>query len=97
MDDWEGLLGRTAELAGEWLEGLDERRVFPDRSVEQLRAALDLALPDRPTAPLQVVEDLAAAATPGLVASPGPRYFGFVIGGTLPAAVAADWLTSAWD
>jgi glutamate/tyrosine decarboxylase-like PLP-dependent enzyme len=44
-----------------------------------------------------VLERLAAAAAPGLVASPGPRFFGFVVGGALPVAIAADWMTSAWD
>src|SRR5215211_1544146 len=54
-------------------------------------------LPDEGEDPVAVVEALAAAAAPGLVASPGPRYFGFVTGATLPAALGADWLTSAWD
>jgi glutamate/tyrosine decarboxylase-like PLP-dependent enzyme len=44
-----------------------------------------------------VIEELARAVAPGLVASAGPRYFGFVIGGSVPAALAADWLTSVWD
>jgi len=54
-------------------------------------------LQDEPLDPARVVEELAAAAEPGLVAMPSGRYFGFVIGGGLPAALAADWLTSAWD
>ncbi len=53
--------------------------------------------PTEGVAPEQVVEELARDATPGLVASPGPRYFGFVTGGALPAALGADWLASAWD
>src|SRR5207244_3572841 len=71
--------------------------VCPDVSVDELRAALGGPLPDGPTKPAHVVADLARAADDGLVAIPGGRYFGFVIGGAVPAALAADWLTSAWD
>ena len=47
--------------------------------------------------PAEVVRDLAARAEPGLLASGSPRFFAWVIGGALPAAIAADWLVSAWD
>ncbi len=91
------LLGRTAEIAATFLETLDERPVWPPASVEELRAALGGELQEAPREPLEVVEALAAASEPGVVAIPSGRYFGFVIGGALPAALAADWLTSAWD
>ena len=91
------LLRRTAEIAADFLETLDDRPVWPSASVGELREALGGALPDRPVDPLVVVEELAKTADPGVVAIPGGRYFGFVIGGSLPAALAADWLTSTWD
>jgi glutamate/tyrosine decarboxylase-like PLP-dependent enzyme len=97
VTDVRALLERTAELAADFLESLDERPIFPRASVDELRAALGVPLPDGPSDPARVIEALAAAADPGLVAIPSGRYFGFVIGGGLPAALAADWLTSAWD
>jgi len=91
------LLTRTAQIAGDWLQSLDKRPVGASATVDELRARLGGPLPGGPADPLAVVEDLARAAEPGLVAIPSGRYFGFVIGGGLPAAVAADWLTSVWD
>jgi glutamate/tyrosine decarboxylase-like PLP-dependent enzyme len=91
------LLGRTARLAAEYLESLPDRPVGPPVPVEELRAAFGGELPARGTDPEAVIERLAAIADRGLMASSGPRFFGFVVGGTLPAALAADWLTSAWD
>ena len=97
MSDERELLRRTAELAADFLDTLDERPVFPLMPVEDLGAQLAVPLPDAPTDPLEVVETLARELDTGLVASAGARYFGFVTGGALPAALAADWLTSAWD
>ena len=97
MSDTRDLLRRTAELAADYLDTLGERPVFPDVTPEQLRLALGGSLPDGPLPAEQVVEELVAGAEPGVVAMGSGRYFGFVIGGGLPAALAADWLTSAWD
>lgn len=88
---------RAADIALDFLRRLPERPVREEATLDELRASLHVPLNDAPLPPLDVVEELAAAVDPGLVASPGPRYFGFVIGGGLDSAVAADWLTSAWD
>ena len=86
------LLTLAHDLASEYLDGMAERHVG-GRDAPGLRRPLTDAGED----PATVLRDLAADADPGLTASAGPRYFGFVIGGALPAAVAADWLVSAWD
>jgi glutamate/tyrosine decarboxylase-like PLP-dependent enzyme len=91
------VLRRSLEHASRFLEGLPARPVRAWASLAELRAALDGPLADNGVDPTRVVDELASAADPGLVASAGPRYFGFVIGGGLPAALAADWLASAWD
>jgi glutamate/tyrosine decarboxylase-like PLP-dependent enzyme len=96
-DDLRDLLGLTAELAADFYETLPERPVYPDVTAAELREALGGPLPDGPTDPGVVVSELAADASPGLVAIPGGRYFGFVIGASVPAALAADWLATAWD
>src|SRR5204862_266503 len=87
-------LARRAELAADFLDSLEDRPVFPQVSPEELRSSLGVPLQDEPLEPEQVVAELAAATDPGLVAMPSGRYFGFVIGGGLPAALATDWLTS---
>src|SRR5215468_10418059 len=97
MTDARAVLQRAAELAADYVETLGDRPVFPDATPEQLRAALGGPLPEEPLPAEQVVEELVADAQPGVVATGSGRYFGFVIGGGLPAALAADWLATAWD
>ena len=94
---YEPLLSRTHELASAFLDTIDTRPVKPGASFAELVSALGGPTPEGPQDPVEVIERLAAAVEPGLVASAGPRYFGFVTGGSLPAAVAADWLAAAWD
>jgi glutamate/tyrosine decarboxylase-like PLP-dependent enzyme len=92
------LLTAAAGHAADFLEGLPERRVGPaETDVAALRAALGGPLPDGPQDPRAVLDALVAGADPGLMASQSPRFFGFVFGGSLPAALAADWVASAWD
>jgi glutamate/tyrosine decarboxylase-like PLP-dependent enzyme len=96
MDSRERALRRASELALEFLSGLDERHVGALTDDLGLVARLGGPLPEDGEDPELVVEQMARAFDPGLVASAGPRYFGFVIGGQLPAAAGADWLTGAW-
>ena len=97
MPDRRTLLHQTADLAADYLDTLETRPVGASATHDELLAAFDGGLPGRGEAPGEIVSHLAQIAEPGLIASAGPRYFGFVIGGSLPSALAADWLTSAWD
>ena len=91
------LLHDATTYATEFLEEIPERRVAPTTTAEDLRKELGGPLPDSPRDSRRIVAELARAVEPGLMASAGGRFFGFVVGGSLPAALAADWLTSAWD
>jgi glutamate/tyrosine decarboxylase-like PLP-dependent enzyme len=96
-DDVREVLRVAAELGADFRESLPTRRVTATATADELRAALGGRLPEEPSDGARVVRELAAAAEPGLVATAGGRFFGFVIGGTVPASLGADVLTSAWD
>jgi glutamate/tyrosine decarboxylase-like PLP-dependent enzyme len=91
------LLRTTADYAADFLGTLDDRPIRAEADVESLYAALGGPLPEDGIDPQAVIASLVEAAEPGVVGIPSGRYFGFVIGGAVPAALAADWLTSAWD
>ena len=96
MEQRGAALERAYRHAEAWLGSLDDRPVPPTIDTDEVVRRLG-DLPDGPTPAAEVVDLLAQACEPGLVAIPSGRFFGMVIGGTLPAALGADWLTSAWD
>jgi glutamate/tyrosine decarboxylase-like PLP-dependent enzyme len=91
------LLLDVANRASVYLEGLESRKVAPDPAAVAALDAFDSALPDTPSDPSEVIDLLDRYGSPATMAMAGPRFFGFVIGGSLPVALAADWLTAAWD
>ena len=91
------VLARAQKHAVDWLGCVAERPVRATAPSEELRRMLGGPLPESGAGAEKIVDELAAAAARGTSACSGPRYFGFVVGGSLPAAVAADWLVSAWD
>ncbi len=96
MSDRADLLAATAARIADYRDRVDELPVFPTVSVDEMRTRLGV-LEDDPRPAAQVIDELAAAADGALVGVAGSRYFGFVIGGALDAAVAADLLTVGWD
>ena len=98
-DVWAELLSATLEHAVEYRESLESRPMNASASTDDMMAALQALEPmaSDGRAPIDVLRELVTLATPGLTSMAGPRFFGWVTGGTLPAALAADWMTSAWD
>jgi glutamate/tyrosine decarboxylase-like PLP-dependent enzyme len=97
MTDLRSLLARTADHVAAYREAAADAPAFPDVDLDALRAAIGGRLPDGPTPAAEVVDQLVGAVEPTMVATTGPRYFGFVVGGALDAATAADVLAVGWD
>jgi glutamate/tyrosine decarboxylase-like PLP-dependent enzyme len=91
------VLNRAHEIASRYLDDVATRPVAGTATRASLLESLGGPLPQGPADPLAVLEALAENADPGIVATAGPRFFGFVTGGAVPVTVAADWLASAWD
>ena len=96
-DDYDKALDRAVAHARDWLAAVPGRAVPPRVTADDVVAALGGPLPEASSDPAEVVDLLARHVEPGLMAMPSGRFFGWVIGGTLPAALGADWLVSAWD
>ena len=97
MSSGDDLFGQAASYASQFHESLGVRRVGAEASFDDVLAALGGPLPDEGSDDAAVLRELIAAAEPGVVGSQTGRYFGFVFGSALPAAVAADWVATAWD
>src|SRR3984957_16368573 len=97
FDPYGAALDNATEHAKRWLAALPDRPVGPVRSADEILERLGGPLPEEGLDAAQVVDELARGAEPGLMASQSGRFFGWVMGGTLPAALASDWLVSAWE
>ena len=96
-DEYARALAAAVRHSTAWLGSLPDRRVGPVAAAHDLAEAFGGPLPRGGMPAEEVVDLLAATAEPGLMAMPSGRFFGWVIGGSLPAALASDWLVSAWD
>jgi glutamate/tyrosine decarboxylase-like PLP-dependent enzyme len=95
--EWGPLLERARILATEFLERLPERPVRARADAAAVLATLDGPVPESPSEPGAVLEELVRLVDPGITAMPSGRFYAWVIGGGVPSAIAADWMTSVWD
>ena len=95
--DYTAVLQRALEHALKYLSSVDQRSVSATATVEELRDALGRPLPEEGMAAIDIIDQLVADAQRGLTGTASGRFYGWVVGGAVPAAVAADWLSSAWD
>ena len=93
----EHLLQQSAQFATAYLQELKERAVMPRAETIERLSVLDIPLPPSATSPAEVLAQLHRLASPATVGCAGGRYFGFVTGGSLPIALATQWLVAAWD
>ena len=93
----ESLLIDAAQRAARYLDDLQDRPVAPPNGALAEVKKLGGPMPDDPSDPSEVLRVLDEIGSPATTASAGPRYFGFVFGGSLPVTVAANWLAAAWD
>ena len=97
LPDDRAVLDLAASYAHRWLDSVPDRRIPATGTADDAAARLGTALPARGSGPLEVIDRLAAAVEPGLMANASGRFYGWVMGSALPAAMAADWLVAAWD
>ncbi|MET0975214.1 MAG: aminotransferase class V-fold PLP-dependent enzyme [Leifsonia sp.] len=90
-------LAAAAAYADRWFEGLADRPIPPSAGIDAVKDQLGRELPDGSQDATEVIDLLARAVEPGIMTMQSPRFFGWVIGGTYPAALAADWLVGTWD
>ncbi len=97
MEDIRPLLATVADRAATYLETLGDRPVAPAKREVDALVAFDEPLPEQPSDPAETFALLDRVGSPATVASAGGRYFGFVVGASHPAGIAANWLATAWD